>query len=190
MYNKTISNDKINKLPIIRFEGEIEVIESAEQVEKAIQEIKMQKLVGFDTETKPSFKKGVINDVSLIQISTLDKAYLFRLNKIGFTSELANLLSDNDIVKIGCSIRDDIFMLNKIGNFSPTNFIDLQEIISDYGIEELSLKKITAIILEKKLSKRQRLSNWEAKELKPAQMSYAATDAWVCIKIYTILKDI
>ncbi len=189
MYNKTISKDELNRLPLIRFEGEVAIIDTVEGLEEILPEIRSNKVLGFDTETRPSFKKGCINNVALIQLSSETKSYLLRLNKIGFSQDIINILTDEAILKIGCSIKDDIFMLNKIASFKPSNFIDLQAIISNYNIDELSLKKITGIVLGKKLSKRQRLSNWESPELKPSQMSYAATDAWICLEIFNTINN-
>ncbi len=143
-----------------------------------------EKYLGFDTETKPSFRKGHKNKISLIQFSTVDTAYLFRINKIGFPDELAGILSDSGITKIGVAVRDDIRYLKTLKKLDTDGFVDLQSFVKDYGIESSGLKKLTAIVLGFRISKRQQVTDWEAKELTEAQQIYAATDAWVCREIY------
>lgn len=149
-----------------------------------------EKYLGFDTETKPSFRKGHKNKVSLIQFATADTAYLFRINKIGFPEDLARLFADAEIVKIGVAVRDDIRYLKTVSKFSTEGFIDLQSYVKDFGIESSGLKKLTAIVLGFRISKRQQVTDWEARELTEAQQIYAATDAWVCREIYLeLLKN-
>lgn len=186
-----ISIDKatISELPIECFAGRIHVIESVEMARQAIEHLRRYTMLGIDTETRPSFRKGRTNKVSLIQISTHDDCYLFRINKIGFIDELRDLFTDKDVTKIGLSLRDDFSVLHRVDNFQPQNFIDLQSIVRDYGIDDMSLQKIYAIIFGKKISKSQRLSNWEASELSVPQQYYAALDAWACLHIYDALQE-
>jgi ribonuclease D len=184
-FKPNITKEEIKELPLGWFEGEIIVVDNPKTFKKAISDIKKQYVIGFDTETKPSFAKGVIHKVALVQIATDKVCYLFRLNIIGFPPELEKLLADKSIKKIGLSMRDDIMALHKRSHrVNADSFIDLQKIITDYGIDELSLQKIYALIFGKKISKAQRLSNWESTELSEAQMRYAATDAWACREIY------
>jgi len=143
-----------------------------------------EKYLGFDTETKPSFRKGHKNKISLIQFSTSDTAYLFRINKIGFPDELTWILADAGTTKIGVAVRDDIRYLRTLKKFNTNGFVDLQNFVKDFGIESSGLKKLTAIVLGFRISKRQQVTDWEAKELTEAQQIYAATDAWVCREIY------
>lgn len=171
------------------FTGKITVVDKDEIVSQAIQELRKAEIVGIDTETKPSFARGTHHKVSLVQISTRDHCFLFRLNKIGFPAELADFLADKKIKKIGLALRDDLNGLMKQRKFKPENFIDLQAIVRNYGILELGLQKISAIIFEKKVSKSQRLTNWENNELTESQMTYAATDAWVSLMIYLTLNN-
>lgn len=171
------------------FTGKITVVDKDEIVSQAIQELRKAEIVGIDTETKPSFARGTHHKVSLVQISTSDHCFLFRLNKIGFPAELADFLADKKIKKIGLALRDDLNGLMKQRKFKPENFIDLQAIVRNYGILELGLQKISAIIFEKKVSKSQRLTNWENNELTESQMTYAATDAWVSLMIYLTLNN-
>jgi ribonuclease D len=184
MLKAKISKDEINLLPVVQFEGAITLVDDLSKVYPAIQELKQSKLLGLDTETKPSFTRGTQYKVSLVQIATLDHCYLFRLNKIGFPAGLAELLSDEKIQKIGLSLRDDLNGLNKHHKFKPAGFIDIQTIARDYGILDLSLQKIYAILFEQKISKAQRLTNWENPELTEPQQRYAATDAWASLRIY------
>jgi ribonuclease D len=140
--------------------------------------------LGFDTETRPSFKKGSSNGVALIQLATHDICFLFRLNIIGFPPDLIRLLSNPDMLKIGLSLRDDFHSMGRRMKFIPQGFVDLQNIVTRHDIEELSLQKIYALLFHKKISKSQRLTNWEMDQLSESQKRYAALDAWACLKIY------
>lgn len=183
-FKPTITKEELNLLPVRSFEGEILLVDTIEKLEKAIPLIYKETLLGFDTETRPSFKKGNVNDVSLLQLATQERVFLFRLNSIGLPNVVKNLLDDKDVLKIGVAIHDDILSLQKLSHFEPKGFIELQQYVKRFGIEDNGLKKLTANILGFKISKRQQTSNWEAEELNQAQISYAATDAWVCYEIY------
>ena len=186
-----ISIDKaaLNELPIESFAGNIHVIEDIESARRAIDELRRHSVLGLDTETRPSFRKGHSNKVSLVQLSTHTDCYLFRINKIGLIDELRELLTDTQLKKIGLSLRDDFSVLHRVDNFEPHNFVDLQQVVGNYGIADRSLQKIYAIIFGKKISKSQRLSNWEAPTLTVPQQYYAALDAWACLHIYDALMD-
>lgn len=186
-----ISIDKatINELPIECFAGRIHVLESVEQARCAVEALRQYKMLGIDTETRPSFRKGRTNKVSLIQLSTDTDCYLFRINKIGLIDELRDLLTDPNVTKIGISLRDDFSVLRRVDSFEPRSFIDLQSMVGLYGIDDMSLQKIYAIIFGKKISKAQRLSNWEADQLSVPQQYYAALDAWACLHIYEALQQ-
>jgi len=153
MLTPKITKEEVNALPIAEFRGEIIIVDEPVKIKPALEYLKQQKIVGLDTETKPSFQRGTIHKVSLIQISTLDKCLLFRLNKIGFPEELLRFLADEKIKKVGLSLRDDFNGLKKRSAIKPANFIDLQNIAKDYGILELSLQKIYAILFNRKISK-------------------------------------
>ena len=183
----TITKLQIAELPIEKFEGEIIVVDKLSQVQSSIDFLKEHAIIGFDTETKPSFKRGQTHKVALMQLSTEDVCYLFRLNKIGFPKELNEVLCSQEIVKIGLSLGDDFSAIHKRSDEKPKNFIDLQGFVDKYDIDDNSLQKIYAIIFGKKISKNQRLSNWEADTLSEAQKAYAAIDAWACLKIYNHL---
>lgn len=185
----SITNEALNDLPLISFKGEIVVIDSMAEFQKCIPELQICSILGFDTETRPSFKKGRINKMSLLQLSTNEKAYLFRIHKIGIPNELKDLLANPKIKKIGVAVHDDIKGLNKIKPFKASGFVELQEYVKLFGIENFSLRKLSALILNGRISKSQQLSNWEADELNNKQKIYAATDAWACYKIYLQLKQ-
>lgn len=189
MFISKITKEEINELPIVHFEGEIIIVDDMLKVEDALTYLREQKIVGIDTETKPSFKKGKHNKLSLIQISTLERCYLFRTNIIQIPDPLVHFLANTKIKKVGLALRDDISGINKYHRFKLANTLDIQSIVKNYGILELSLQKIFAIMFGKRISKSQRLSNWEADELTESQQLYASTDAWACLKIYSHLME-
>ena len=188
-YTPKISKEDVNQMPVEVFEGEIVVVDDELKIADAMQYLRKQTIVGIDTETRPSFTKGIRYKVALVQISTLDRCYLFRLNKMDYPKEMFDFLTDSSVKKIGLSLRDDLTGLNKYHRFNPKNFIDLQAIVQNYGILELSLQKIYAIVFGKKISKSQRLTNWESDELTVPQQVYAATDAWACLRMYQQLMN-
>ena len=183
-YPESITKEELSNLPLCGFEGKVVVVDNQYQIKEALEHLHRHSFLGFDSETKPSFKKGVINDVCLIQLSTHNTCYLFRLNMTGLTDELRRLMENDDITKIGLSLKDDIRGLRRLTDIEPKGFIDLQEKVAEYGIDDRSLKKITGIVLNKRISKKQRLTNWESETLTEAQQRYAATDAWICLEIY------
>ena len=187
----TIAIDKrlIAEMPTVTFDGSITVIENEHDAAEALAYLRTQALVGFDTETKPNFRKGVTNRVSLIQLSTADRSFLFRINKMGFTPELREFMECDGLVKVGLSLKDDFHMLHMVGDFTPKGFVELQEMVKHYHITDASLQKIYAILFGQRISKGQRLTNWEAPTLSPAQMVYASTDAWACLNIYRHLMS-
>ncbi|MDO9633507.1 MAG: 3'-5' exonuclease [Paludibacter sp.] len=184
MIKSKITKEEVNQLPVILFEGEVTVVDSDEKVHDALSDLQQHEIVGIDTETKPSFRKGVLHKVALLQISTPNHCYLFRLNRISFPRELGVFLSDKSILKIGLALKDDFTALNKHHKFKPENVVDLQSIVKDYGIMDLSLQKIFALVFNQKISKSQRLTNWEIQDLTEQQQRYAATDAWAALMIY------
>lgn len=190
---KTIYNkyDKhlIRDLPQVSFPGKIEVITCKAEADKAVDFLFSQTLLGIDTETRPSFKKGKQNKVALLQISTKHVCFLFRLNIIGLMPSLIRLLEDETIKKVGLSLHDDIHSLTRLLVNSSTklkigSFVDLQNLVKEIGIEDMSLQKLYANFFHQKISKRQQLSNWESDVLTEKQKTYAAIDAWACINIY------
>lgn len=189
IYN-SISNDTLNELPLRHYEGEVVVIENADEIPQMMGHLKSCNVLGFDTETKPAFKKGQTNQISLLQISSEEKTFLVRLNKTGLTKELVGLLASDEILKVGVGIRDDIRGLKRLTAFEDGGFIELQTKATDLGVKDFSLKKLAGILLEFRVSKRQRLSNWETETLSEGQITYAATDSWVALEIYKSLEEL
>lgn len=173
-------------LDFASFPGKIYVIDSVgAEFNRAIAYLRSQKIIGFDTETRPTFSQEQPRyGVALLQLSGPDKAFLFRVNKMGMHRRLCNLLASEKVVKVGAAIHDDIKGLQRKHDFQPGAFIDLQKIVCEWGIRDKSVKKMAAIILRFRISKTQQLSNWEAGSLSEAQCKYAATDAWVCREMY------
>lgn len=188
-YRNKIDKEDVDLFPVFVFPGEILVIEDAADIEGAVVDLRAYSYIGFDTETKPSFRKGETNQVSLLQLAVEERVYLFRLKKCGFPPALRNLLADKNIVKIGVGIRDDLRFLRRLGDFIPASFVDLQSYAAEFGIEEKSFSKLMAIIFNVKISKRQRTSNWETPRFTEAQVRYAATDAWGALKMYQELSE-
>ena len=186
MYIETITSEELNELEYASFPGKITVIdEVGPEFNKAITYLRSQKVIGFDTETRPCFGPNQPRyGVALLQLSGPGKAFLFSVGKMGMHKRLCSLLSDKRIVKVGAAIHDDIRGLQKLRDFQADGFVDLQKIVADYGIRDKSVKKMTAIILGFRISKTQQLSNWEAETLSESQCKYAATDAWVCREMY------
>lgn len=185
----TIPKEKLATLPSAHFQGEVVVIEDERDVEPAVEELRREGLIGFDTETRPSFKKGHFNKVSLIQLSTHTKCFLFRINITGLSQPIVDLLEDPQVVKIGLSTHDDFHNLNKLRLIHPDGFVELQNFVKNFRIADNSLTRIFGILFGMRVSKGQRLTNWEAEHLSPAQQSYAALDAWACIRIFEHLKS-
>lgn len=183
-YPLSIRKDDINKLPLYQFKGKTHLIESLEDALIAVNELKAETILGFDTETRAAFKKGESYDVSLIQLATKTNAYLFRINLTGMFQELADILANPGIVKSGVGLRDDIKAIKKLHPFSENGFVDLAEVAKEKKIENFGLRALTAIMLNMRLSKKAKISNWERKELTPDQVSYAACDAVVGYEIY------
>ena len=189
IYTEKIDNETTAQLPAIEFRGQINIIDREEQIEAACCDLTQAKMIGFDTETRPSFKAGVSYRVSLLQLSTEERCYLFRLNRIPLSKHLLRLLENPKVVKIGADVAGDLRSLRQLRHFRDGGFVDLQTIVGDWGIEEKSLRKMSAIVLGKRVSKAQRLSNWESSSLTDKQQLYAATDAWVCTQIYKKLQQ-
>ena len=187
----TITKAEIAQMPIVQFPGRIFVIYTETDAEKAVAYLKSQQIVGVDTETRPSFKRGRSHKVALLQIATTDTCFLFRLNQIGMPAILQDFLM-GDTLKIGLSLKDDFMMLSrrKEVHAEEGNWIELQDYVGRFGIEDRSLQKIFANLFGKKISKAQRLSNWEAESLSDSQINYAATDAWACVEIYNCLAEL
>ncbi|MCH5312569.1 MAG: 3'-5' exonuclease domain-containing protein 2 [Prevotella sp.] len=183
IYDK-IDKTLIPEMPKVVFEGRIVVVVSADEARRAVDFLLTQPILGIDTETRPSFKRGITNNVSLLQVATHDVCFLFRLNYLGANEDIVRLLEDTTVPKIGLALRDDLISLRKINPFTPGLFIDLQKHVSEIGVKDMGLQKLYANFFSMRISKNQRLTNWETDVLKEKQKMYAAIDAWVCIKLY------
>ena len=184
----TISNEAIILLPLRTFAGEIVLIQSADELGAVAEMLEQADVIGFDTETRPSFKKGEFHEVALLQFSIPGKAFLIQLQKTGLPESIAKILSDPNIIKAGVAIRDDIKALQKLRRFNAHGFIDLSVMARENGIGVESVKKLTALLLGFRISKTAQTSNWETFTLTEKQIEYAATDAWVCLGIYRKLQ--
>ena len=188
-YAESITNEEINALPAGSFDGRIIVVDSKETMKAAYDHLCRCDVIGFDTETRPAFQKGRLNKMALVQLSSHDTAFLFRINKMPLSKKIISLFENEKIVKVGASIRDDIKGIQKQTSFQPRGFVDIQSLVGQYGIKDISVRKVSAIVLGIRISKAQRLSNWEAQVLTPAQQLYAATDAWTCREIFVQLTQ-
>ena len=187
-FYSNISKSHIHELPVKKFEGKIYLIDALDKLDMVKDTIKNINVFGFDTETRPSFRKGKLYKTALVQIAASDKAFLFRINLTGIPDLLVEILENSDITKIGVALKHDLISLQKIRSFSPRGFIDLQQYVEQFGIKDKGLRKLTANILGLRLAKGQQTSNWESKSLIQKQLEYAATDAWVCYEMYNKLS--
>ena len=176
-FQNSISNEEAALLPAIEFRGPIVVVDSEPRLREACRYLAAQPVIGFDTETRPSFRAGVVNRVALLQLSSPEQSFLFRLCKIPLDKAIVKILENKEILKIGADVKGDLRALHNIRHFQEAGFVDLQELAGEWGIEEKSLRKLSAIVLGQRVSKAQRLSNWEAAQLTDKQQFYAATDA-------------
>lgn len=183
-----ITKEEVNALPVVGFEGEVVVIDRPEQVAEAVSYLKSQKVIGVDTEARPSFTRGVHYPTALVQIASRERCYLFRLTHVGMPEELCGIFADSNICKVGLAFRDDLNGLRRRRQFVPRNCVDLQSLVGRWGIQDLGLQKIFAICFGKKISKAQQLTNWENSHLTPEQARYASTDAWATLEIYLLLQ--
>lgn len=185
-----ISKEEVNDMPKVVYQGKIFVVDTPEQADFAVRYLRQFDLLGIDSETRPAFKKGEVHKVALLQIATDERCYLFRLNKFGMTLSLIQLMENPHITKVGLSLKDDFMMLHQRAAFEPHGVIELQSYAHEFGIKDMSLQKIYANLFGGKISKSQRLTNWEADELTIQQQQYASLDAWACIQIYRRLEEL
>lgn len=176
-------------MDLISFPGNIEIItEEGDKYDAAIRDLSSCRMIGFDTETKPVFQPHAPRcSTALLQLSSEDTSYLFRLHTLGIPKSLAAILASKSITKVGAAVSDDVRGLQRYNQFEAARFMDLQRFAEQYGIKDKSVKKLAAIILGRRVSKAQQLSNWEATNLSWPQQLYAATDAWICLVMYKTL---
>ncbi|MAK46463.1 MAG: 3'-5' exonuclease [Opitutae bacterium] len=185
---KRLDKETINELPLIRFHGAINVAEDSKSFNRFASRLKKQRVLGFDIECKPNFKRGPNNPPALIQLATADQAFLFRLFPVMKLGRLIEILEDPEIIKTGVAIKDDLKNLNKIEDFKPAGFEDLATLAKSLEVEQTGLRNLTAIFFRQRLSKSAQLSNWQKRPLTPSQINYAATDAWISRELYLIMK--
>ena len=184
-----VAKEDVSKHPLIEFQGDIIVVENTKELSTHCQAINNTKIIGFDTETRPAFQKGVSYDISLIQLSVENKIFLFRIDKIGLNTKILDILSNPHILKVGIDIKNDINGLKKIKKFQECNFLDLNALAIKKGFKSIGAVKLSIMLLGHRISKRQRLSNWSADKLTMSQIEYAAIDAWICPRILQAFKD-
>ena len=184
-----VAKDDIKNFPLLDFNGNIFLIEQKQDVIKYCNIISKASVIGFDTETKPAFKKGVSHPISLIQFSVNNDVFLFRINKVGFDHNIINILSNSKILKVGIDLNNDISGLKKINSFIDQNFLDLNQLALNKGFQSIGAVKLCIMLLGARISKKQRLSDWSLENLSPSQLKYAAIDAWICPKILNAFKD-
>ena len=187
---RTINKEELSNMPKAAFPGQIHVVSTPQEAERAVAYLKKCPLVGIDSETRPSFSKGQVHKVALLQVSSEEHCFLFRLNQTGLTLPVIMLLENPNVIKVGLSLKDDFMMLHKRAPFEQHGCIELQEYVRMFGIQDKSLQKIFGILFGQKISKSQQLSNWEAEQLTQPQQLYAATDAWACLTIYNRLQEL
>ena len=190
MFDSIITKEEVDRLELIQFEGPIHLVDSKEGFDRVYEHIASQAILGFDTETRPSFKKGVVYPTSLVQLASREVAWLIRVGRIGYPEKLQSLFSSDRILKVGAGLKDDLRRMHSDFDFEPEGFLDLQQYVEAFRIEEKGLKKMSAIILGRRISKSQQVSNWDAGTLNDAQLRYAATDAWICLEIYDALRNV
>lgn len=184
-----ISKDLLQWMPLVRFDGEVIIVDEPSKTHDSIEYLSAQSVLGVDTETRPSFTRGVRYPTALVQVATVERCYLFRLTHIGMPKPLADIFANPKICKVGLAFKDDLNGLRRRRDFKPANCVDLQQIAPNYGIQDLGLQKMFAICFGKKISKAQQLTNWESSHLTPEQARYASTDAWATLLIYNKLTQ-
>ncbi|MCQ2074323.1 MAG: 3'-5' exonuclease domain-containing protein 2 [Bacteroidaceae bacterium] len=188
--DSSIDKNTIQQMPQVTYPGTITVVDTIQKAREAVKYLSALGLVGFDTETKPTFRKGIMNKTALLQLASQERAFLFRLNIIGLPDFLCGFLADRNIVKVGLSVKDDFSSLRRHCSLVPESFIELQEYVAEIGIGERGLQRLYALLFGKRISKSQQLSNWEADTLSDGQCQYAAIDAWACVEIYNYIKEL
>lgn len=187
-FKKNIEKEELEDLQVVGYKGSITLVDTDKQLTEAVERLKKHPVLGFDTETRPAFKKGEKHQAALLQLASPEEVFLFQLQKLQHFNPLQQLLNTKDILKVGAAIRDDVRKLNHYFPVKRNSFVELQELVKKHGIEDISLKKMAAITLGFRISKGQQISNWEADPLEEAQIRYAATDAWVSLRIYQELE--
>jgi ribonuclease D len=183
-YRRTISREEIARLPIRRYEGEVHVVATAEELERALADIRQDSVVGFDTETRPAFRKGEDYLPCLVQVATARRVYLLQLQRLDFSRAIAELLASPHIVKAGVALAGDLSQLQRLFPLEPVSIVDLGHVARRHGNRQTGLRNLAALFLNARIPKGARTTNWAAARLSPAQIGYAATDAWISRELY------
>ena len=189
MFPLSITKAEVMELPLAAFEGKVVIAQQEDQIVRALEEINQFDVVGFDTEARPTFKKGQIRNISLIQVATNEKVYLIRVMESGLTDELLAFLENEHLLKVGIGLNDDYNLLNRMRPFIPRGFLDLNKEVAELGAESIGARNLAAMILGIRISKSAQTSNWENQSLTQKQVRYAATDAWICLEIFKQLRE-
>jgi len=189
-YRRKLRNEDINALPMVRYEGEVRLVRSEDELEEALDLLAREDLLGFDTETRPSFRKGKTNQPALIQLAASDTIFLMQLAFVPFGERLASLLSSEKTLKVGVGIRDDMRELGKLYPFEEAGAVDLGDLARSLKLPTQGLRNMTANLLGWRISKGSRCSNWSLTELSPRQIAYAATDAWIGRELYLKMREV
>jgi ribonuclease D len=188
-HRHTISKEEITALPLKSYTGSIHVIDSDAKMSAAARDLGKEKVLGFDTETRPAFKAGESYPPALVQLAGSDSVYIFQLRHITFYEPLAAILADKHVLKAGIAVRDDLKKLGTMLSFDPAGFVELADMSSKLGIKNAGVRGLAALLFGFRISKRSKISRWDAPELTKEQIAYAATDAWVCREIYFALME-
>ena len=186
---KKLSKNEINSLPQIQFNGDVEVLSSNDNVQAAVNYLMNYDLIGFDTETKPTFVKGPLNPPSILQLACIDKVYIFQLDNESLYKKLFPILSNENITKCGVSVDRDLIELMYLLPFDPLSFVDLGNIARDYDVPHHGLRGLVAMFLKHRISKGAQISDWSKTVLSPSQITYAATDAWISLKLFEAFEQ-
>ena len=183
-----LSKNEINALPLIQYEGDIEILTSKDNIQAAINDLKNYDLIGFDTETKPTFVKGPLNPPSIMQLACDDKVYIFQFDNDEILKKLSSILSNENITKCGVSVDRDLIELMYLSPFDPISFVDLGNVARENEIPHHGLRGLVAMFLKHRISKGSQTSDWSKISLSDSQISYAATDAWVSLELFKIFN--
>ena len=186
---KKLSKNEINSLPQTQFDGDVEVLSSNDNVQAAVNYLMNYDLIGFDTETKPTFVKGPLNPPSILQLACIDKVYIFQLDNESLYKKLFPILSNENITKCGVSVDRDLIELMYLSPFDPLSFVDLGNIARDNDVPHHGLRGLVAMFLKHRISKGAQISDWSKTVLSQSQITYAATDAWISLKLFEAFEQ-
>ena len=189
-YLRHITREEMNALPIRRYDGEVRLVQTTDMLERAAEDILRESAVGFDTETRPAFRKGESHLPALAQVATARAVYLFPLQRLDCSGLLAQLLSEPRIVNAGVALADDLRQLQQLFAFEAAAALDLGHVARRHGLKQTGLRNLTGIFLGTRIPKGTKTTNWAVRRLTPQQVTYAATDAWACRELYLRFSEL